>query len=59
MATKQKYEVLFNKRRKKYEVFKAGIKILSSDTEEKAIYLMHVFKNYPFVSIIEPKEVVE
>ena len=59
MATKQKYEVLFNKKRKNYEVFKAGIKILSSDSEERATYLMHALKNYPFVSIVEPKEVVE
>lgn len=56
MATKQKYEVRFNSKRKKYEVLKAGNVFISSDSEERATYLMSVFKNYPFAPKPEPVE---
>lgn len=56
MATKQKYEVQFNKKRKKYELLKAGSVFISSDSEEKAVHLLSVFKNYPFAPKLEPVE---
>lgn len=59
MATKQKYEVRFNSKRKKYEVLKAGNVFISSDSEERATYLMSVFKNYPFAPKVELAETEE
>lgn len=49
MATKQKYEVVFNKKRNRYEVLKAGFIILSSPTEESALNYVAHCKNSPFI----------
>jgi hypothetical protein len=51
MATKQKYEVIFNDKRKKYEVMKGAGVLLASDTEESANAYMDHCKNYPFVGV--------
>jgi hypothetical protein len=59
MATKQKYEVRFNSKRKKYELLKAGNVFISSDSEERANHLMSVFKNYPFAPKVELVETEE
>lgn len=59
MATKQKYEVRFNSKRKKYEILKGGNIFISSDSEERAIHLVSVFKNYPFAPKPETVETAE
>jgi hypothetical protein len=51
MAAKQKYEVIFNDKRKKYEVLKGVTVVLSSDKEESAINYMNHCRNYPFVEV--------
>jgi len=59
MGAKQKYEIRYNEKRKKFEALKGGSVILSSDSQEKIEHIMLAFKNYPFVCKTEIAEVQE